>query len=276
VARPPSIRESANLAADAFAGTAEAYLKYRPPYPAELLADLLARADLPAQPRLVDLASGPGRVALALAPAFAAVDAVDLEPEMVEVGAREAARLGLGNVRWTVGRAEAFEAPDAAVDLVTVGDAFHRLDQRRVLRQARRWLKPGGAFVTLGSDSLFSGRVAWQEAVTQLARNWTRKAFPEGWAAGRAGAALDPDSRAAQLREAGFEPPVEATFAATYEWTFERVLGFLESTSVCSRRRLGEDYERFKQALADELAKFGVTREEQRLQFSYTLARRAA
>jgi hypothetical protein len=111
--------------------------------------------------------------------------------------------------------------------------------------------------------------------VTQLARNWTRKAFPEGWAAGRAGAALDPDSRAALFREAGFEALAEATFVTTYEWTFERVLGFLESTSVCSRRRLGDDYEPFKAALARELAIHGIVREEQPLTFSYTFARKA-
>src|SRR5512135_2864207 len=108
--------EAPNIAADAFSGTAEAYLAFRPPYPAALIGDLLAHARLAPAPRLVDLASGPGRVALALAPAFAQVDAVDLEPDMVEVGARETARLGFSHVRWTVGAAEGFEAAAGSVD----------------------------------------------------------------------------------------------------------------------------------------------------------------
>jgi len=51
-----------NFQAGAFAGTAEAYLRYRPPYPAALLANLVAQAQLPASAVLLDLACGPGRV----------------------------------------------------------------------------------------------------------------------------------------------------------------------------------------------------------------------
>ena len=266
--------EPRNIAADAFAGAAEAYLRFRPPYPRALLDDLLARTELPPQPRLVDLGSGPGRVALALAPAFAVVNAVDLEPDMVEVGAREAARLGLGQVRWTVGRAEDFEAAPASVDMVTIGEAFHRLDQRRVLANAHRWLKPGGAFVTLGGDYIFAGERPWQAAVTRLAREATKASFPQGWASGRADAVSDPDALARLIAGAGFTAPITETFAAPWEWTFETVLGFLESTSVASRRRLGEGYEAFTAALARLLASQGVTREVQILEFGYTLARK--
>lgn len=265
-----------NIAADAFAGTAEAYLRFRPPYPPAMLEDLLARAHLPAGPRLVDLGSGPGRVALALAPAFAVVDAVDLEPDMVEVGKREAARLGLGHVRWTVGRAEDFQAEASSIDMVTAGDAFHRLDQRPVLANAHRWLKPGGAFVTMGGQILFDSALPWQAAVSALAREATRAAFPQGWASGRADAVSGPDALTALIVSAGLTAPITETFAAPHRWTFETVLGFLESTSVCSRRLLGEGYEPFKAALAQLLASHGVSAEVQELEFGYTLAHKPA
>ena len=74
---------SPNLRSDAFSGAADAYLRYRPPYPPGLLTDLLARVCVPTDGVLVDLACGPGRVALDLAHAFQAVMAIDLEPEMV-------------------------------------------------------------------------------------------------------------------------------------------------------------------------------------------------
>ncbi len=266
--------EPRNVAPDAFAGTAEAYLRFRPPYPAALTRDLLARADLPPQPRLVDLAAGPGRVALALASAFAAVEAVDLEPDMVEVGAREARRLGLDHVRWTVGRAEDFEATPATVDMVTIGEAFHRVDQNRVLANARRWLKPGGSLVTLGGLNLFSSTVPWQADVTALSRDFTRAQFPDGVASARAGAVQGLEAQEALIAEAGFAEPISLTFAAPHAWTFETVLGFLDSTSVSSRRVLGDRYEAFKAALAKLLADHGVEREVQLLEFGYTLARK--
>jgi trans-aconitate methyltransferase len=63
----------ANLLPGAFAGTATAYARYRPPYPRALLDDLLSRAAVAPNGRLLDLACGPGRVGLALAAEFETV-----------------------------------------------------------------------------------------------------------------------------------------------------------------------------------------------------------
>src|SRR5690349_10386690 len=101
-----------NVGPEAFSGTARAYLRYRVPYPAALLRDLLERVN--GRERVLDLACGPGRLALPLASSFGEVWAVDLEPEMVEVGRAEADRLGIANIRWLTGRAEDFEAPPAS------------------------------------------------------------------------------------------------------------------------------------------------------------------
>ncbi len=53
--------------ADAFAGTADFYVRHRVPYPERLLKDLMARACVGGGGRLLDLACGPGRLTLALA-----------------------------------------------------------------------------------------------------------------------------------------------------------------------------------------------------------------
>src|SRR6266542_2968487 len=50
---------------DAFAGTATYYLRYRVPYPEALLLDLVERTGVTGEGRVLDLACGPGRVALA-------------------------------------------------------------------------------------------------------------------------------------------------------------------------------------------------------------------
>src|SRR5437899_12004288 len=126
---PSGVTPAPNLSPDAFAGAAITYARYRPPYPEGLLSDLLIRAEAPARGHLLDLACGPGRVAVALAPSFERVWGVDLEPEMIEVGRREATRRGANNITWSVVRAEDLEAPSARFDLITVGEAFHRLDQ---------------------------------------------------------------------------------------------------------------------------------------------------
>src|SRR5262245_44082685 len=86
-----SVYDPVNLRPDAFAGAAEAYARYRPPYPRQMLDALLAEAGLGGGGVLLDLATGPGRIALDLAGNFDRVVAVDVEPEMIAVAASAAA-----------------------------------------------------------------------------------------------------------------------------------------------------------------------------------------
>ena len=133
-----------------FSGTAEDYARYRPAYPHEMLDDLRRRAGVAGDGRLLDLACGPGRVALPLARHFGVVWAIDQEPEMIEVARARAERQGLTNIRWMVGRAEEVEAAPGSFELITIGEAFHRLDQQLIaerpwngLRRAAAW-RPWG------------------------------------------------------------------------------------------------------------------------------------
>jgi SAM-dependent methyltransferase len=238
-----------NLLPDAFAGAAVAYARYRPPYPKPLLDDLLARAASPPDGDLLDLACGPGRVVLDLAARFQTVWAVDLEPEMIEVGKQAATERGLPNINWFVGRAEDLGAPPNAFDLITIGEAFHRLDQALVTRQALGWLKPGGCLATLGGDGLLDGRETWQITVAQVAKRWMAQAFPGGWGVARDGAELGPGSQARVLRRAGFIDVTERSFHEPRDWTFEEIVGYLQSTSVCSSKALGGGFAAFEAEL---------------------------
>jgi len=222
---------------------------------------------------LLDLACGPGRVSLPIADRFAEVWAVDREPEMIAAGRREAARLNVTNVRWHVGRAEDFEAAASSYDLVTIGEAFHRLDRPRVARLALAWLKPGGALVTLGSGP--GEPVApWLPVVAETVREFI------GEPARRFGApnATPAEELADQEREisdAGFADVTTRVFAASHEWTLESLLGHARSTSTLSRAALGDRHAHFEAALTKALLAFnsaGRYREE--IGWGYTFARR--
>ncbi len=131
--------------ATTFAGTATYYVRYRPPYPDDFLSDLRSHAGTTGRGSLLDLACGPGRVAIPMAPYFNSVLAVDVEAEMIAVGKREASRCGVTNISWLVARAENLQLSSHSVELITIGEAFHRLDQERILKLAVRWLQPRGA-----------------------------------------------------------------------------------------------------------------------------------
>ena len=264
-----------NLRPDAFAGVAEDYVRYRPPYPAPMMAAILDEARIPASgARAIDLACGTGRVALAIAPRFAEILAVDLEPEMLEAGRREARRRGADNVRWSIGRAEDVVAPEGVFHLVAAGDAFHRLDRPRVAARAYRWLAPGGAMATLGSEGILDGDAPWRRVLAEVVRDFV------GEPARRLGAPNAPiaqeiaDQEAA-IREAGFDPVVTRDHPTAHEWRLDELLGNLRSTSVLSRAALGERQAAFEAALSAALLAYDPSgRYAETIRFGYTVARK--
>jgi SAM-dependent methyltransferase len=257
--------------AGAFAGTAEAYLRYRPPYPAALLANLVAQAQLPASAVLLDLACGPGRVTLDLAGGFEHVNAIDLEAEMIEVGRREAARRGVRNVDWHIGMAEEALVAAESVDLITIGEAFHRLEQATIVEKALDWLKPGGCIAILGTYGILAGGEAWKEIVRAAARHWMAKAFPVGWAVALPGAVVEPDACKRLLLGAGF---IDVAFAEPHDWSFDEIVGYLRSTSLCSEGALGDLFSSLEASLKDALSPGEGRLFHGQLRCGYTIGRK--
>ena len=116
------------------------------------LIDLLA---LPVGARILDVPCGQGRHARLLAEAGYAVDALDYSAHLLGVARAQGARDGLhyrrGDmralpVRWT-------HRFDAVMNVFTsFGFFLHPSDDRRVLREFARVLKPGGTFVWHGAS----------------------------------------------------------------------------------------------------------------------------
>lgn len=94
--------------------------------------------------RIVDLGAGPGRLEPFLLPLLGEgrVVAVDFAPEMI---VRGAARAGDPRVTWLCRDVLETGLPGASADLVLCFNAFpHFPDGPAVLREAARWLVPGG------------------------------------------------------------------------------------------------------------------------------------
>ncbi|MCY4114814.1 MAG: class I SAM-dependent methyltransferase [Chloroflexi bacterium] len=273
--RDPDRSIGSNLSADVFAGTAEVYARYRPPYPDELLDDLRGRADITDKGRLLDLACGPGRVAIPLAEYFREVWAVDQEPEMIEVGQSRSKRKGLANIRWMVGRAEEIETAPGSFELITIGEAFHRLDQPVIAERAMAWLAPGRCLVTLGCFSLMVGREPWHDVLRAAVRRWTdRGAAGQATSARASPQTRGADHEGAVLTGHGFEHVGTFEFPHPYVWTLDSILGNLNSTSRLSRRVLGSEAERFDADVRRALLAFDSTgRYPETLRFGYSLFR---
>ena len=104
--------------------------------------------------RVLDVATGGGHTAFAVAPYAAEVVALDITPEMLAVAQQEAAARHLHNIRFLAGDAQDIPCADASFDVVTCRQAPHHFpDVGRAVREWARVLKPGGRLVLIDSAS---------------------------------------------------------------------------------------------------------------------------
>lgn len=97
---------------------------------------------------VLDVSTGAGHTALALAPHVARVVATDLTPEMLAVARRLAAERGVGNVEFREADVRALPFADASFDVVTCRTAAHHYPELLPpVREMARVLKPGGRLV---------------------------------------------------------------------------------------------------------------------------------
>ncbi|MCY0876009.1 MAG: class I SAM-dependent methyltransferase [Firmicutes bacterium] len=111
------------------------------------LADMIANLHLQPEEVALDIATGGGHVANALAPHVRQVIALDLTRPMLEAARTYAQTLGLDSILYLVGDAEDLPFADASFDLVTCRIAAHHFPHpSQFVREAVRVLKPGGRF----------------------------------------------------------------------------------------------------------------------------------
>lgn len=121
--------------AAAFAATGAEYHRLRPPYP-----DAAVDWMLPDGARdVLDLGAGSGRLTDSLVARGLAVVAVDPSASMLAVLAER-----LPGVRVLEGSAEATGLPDASMDAIVIGQAWHWMDPVAASAEAARVLRPGG------------------------------------------------------------------------------------------------------------------------------------
>lgn len=131
-------------AAQAFDQVADAYENGRPSYPTEAVAHLTRLFNISSSSTVVDLAAGTGKFTQILVSTGARIIAV--EPLEGMRARLEAHNLG---VEIVSGSAEAIPLADAAVDLVTIAQAFHWFANESALAEIHRVLRPGGGLALI-------------------------------------------------------------------------------------------------------------------------------
>ncbi len=118
------------------------------------LAWLVEAAALTGIERVLDVATGGGHTAFALAPHALAVVALDLTRPMLEVAQAEANARQLSNITYLEGDAQALPCEDRSFDVVACRHAPHHFPNlQQAVREWARVLKPGGKLLLVDSTS---------------------------------------------------------------------------------------------------------------------------
>ncbi len=133
-----------------FSNRVEDYVRYRPSYPADVLATLRRECGLTSSSTIADIGAGTGILSQLFLSNGNTVYAVEPNEPM-----RRAAIEWLGSdpkFHAGAGSAEETRLDTASADFVIAAQAFHWFDRQRCKREFARILRPGGWIVLLWND----------------------------------------------------------------------------------------------------------------------------
>jgi ubiquinone/menaquinone biosynthesis C-methylase UbiE len=220
-----------------FAPVAANYARAKFHTSSELLREVLDLAHPQRSDLALDVATGTGNTALALAPVVRHVVGVDLTREMLDQARRLTAERNVANAEWVLGDACRLPFADESFDLYTVRAAPHHFhDFDAFLSEALRVLKPGhdAAFVDCSPPA--AAREVMHEVEVRRDPSHVRSLTVPEWTE--------------RLERAGFE--VEVAKGRELDWDFEDWMGnmavepalaaelakLIESTEGEARRQL--------------------------------------
>lgn len=140
-----SEQQQKNLIRARFTRTAEVFGDYAVSYRVRFAESLMRLVRAGKGDLVIDLACGPGTLALRFASQVRRVYGLDLTPAMLSRARQSAANEGLVNLDFAIGDAQNLPFTDDSLDIAVTSYSLHHMpDPARVVREMARVVKPGG------------------------------------------------------------------------------------------------------------------------------------
>ncbi len=149
-----------------FTSRVETYVKYRPGYPAEVIELLRSECGLTPASIVADVGSGTGIFSELLLKNGNLV--IGVEPNEAMRGAAESLLREYSRFQSVNGSAEDTTLPNASVNLITAGQAFHWFDAAAARNEFVRILKSGGFVALIWNDRRLDSTAFLREYETLL------------------------------------------------------------------------------------------------------------
>jgi SAM-dependent methyltransferase len=225
-----------------FGRHSEDYAAYRPGLPASFYRRIDAIVPIRGSQSL-DLATGPGTIALELAARGSTVVGIDVSVEQIATARRISQERGLEDrVRFQVAGAENTGLGASSFDLVTAGQCWHWFDSGAAMAEAQRLLRAGGVLAIVHYSYLAEHTPVARETEDLILR------FNPSWSmAGSSG--LFPE-RIDEVIRRGYEFVEEFCYHHDEEFSHDRWRGRMRtSNGVGSGGLSPSDVLQFDQAL---------------------------
>jgi SAM-dependent methyltransferase len=202
---------------DLFSAKAADYARYRPTYPDELFEWLASR--VPRHQAALDVGTGNGQAAVALAKHFERVIAIDPGEGQLAAATPNA------RVEYRQAGANAFGLEPGSVDLVTAAQAFHWFPFDAFFGEVLRVVRPGGVLAV------------WTYALAEITPSID--AVVEELYRGHLGHYWEPERRLVEngYRNVSFPFPEMSApaFEMRLEWSVDDLIGYLATWSPLPR-----------------------------------------
>lgn len=204
---------------DNFSELSHLYQTFRPTYPAELYNFLL---ELVQEKNCAwDCGTGNGQVAQELAKHFKKVHATDISKQQLEQAPAHP------NIVYSIQQAEAPAFPEHYFDLITAAQAIHWFNFDDFYTEVSRTIKDGGILAVIGY-----GLIETFPKADKIISQFYHKITGPYWDEERK--YLDEEYKTIPFPFREIKSP---GFSSTFEWTFEHLIGYLETWSAVKHYR---------------------------------------
>ena len=209
---------------DSFSRVAVNYTRSTFHSSSERLQEVLDLARPEPEDVALDVATGTGNTAFALAPYVRRVVGLDLTREMLDEARRLAAQRDIVNVDWVIGDAEALPFQAGTFDLLVVRAAPHHFrDVDAFLAEAYRVLKPDRIAALVDCAPPLPARDVLHDVELRRDPSHVRSLTIDEWVA--------------RLERAGFE--VETATARELDWNYDDWMGNMAVPAALSAELAG-------------------------------------